>query len=1302
MNTQLTLEKFDCEGEPTSVGARWERWKRALLIYLEAAGIERSEKKRASLLHFGGLALQEIFHNIPDANIPAADGVDVFAVAIKKLDEFFLPKQSKVYERHLFRLIKQEANETFDKFLIRLRQQADKCQFKDKDDQIIDQITEKCSSKELRKKILQTGDSMTLTNIINEANTLEAVSRQIEGFGGGSTSSDSINRIKSTNHKFNNQNERKWTEKSKCGRCGSTGHGSQDSKCPARERDCHKCGLKGHFRQFCRTTTRNKTNKRKHSTNEPENGNEKKFKREYPRSNTNQIDQTEDTEDIQYVFKIDDDSVIDCYVGGIKIKMLVDSGCKCNLITSRTWNFMKQNSIKALNQTHRCNKTFYSYASKTPLELLGSFNANLKIADRETKATFYVIADGTRDLLGKDTATEMGVLKVGLAVNQMDINKEFPKFKDVLVEIPIDKNVQPVSQPLRRIPIPLEEKVSKKIKELLDKDIIEEVQGSSRWVSPIVPVLKTTGDVRICVDMRRANKAILRENHPLPTMDKLLPKMKNAKYFSKLDIKDAFHQIELHPDSRHITTFITSKGLFRYKRLMFGISCAPEIFQKTLERMLLGCEGTINFIDDILVYGKNIEEHDQRLEKVIKTLEENNVVLRKDKCTFRQQKVQFLGHELSHEGVKPLDKYVSTIQEFRPPINIGELQSFLGLINYVGKWIPNLATSTEPLKELLRNKPNKTTELKTLWGTKQECAFNHLKLALSNIPTLGYYDVKDRTAVIADASPVGLGGVLVQINEHGPRIIAYGHRTLTSCERRYCQTEKEALALVWAVEHFHIFLFGKEFDLVTDHKPLEIIFGPKSKPCARIERWILRLQAYTFKVIYKPGKENIADSLSRLCKLKEISHNNSDDYIHQVVEGSRPVAVSLQEITDASKEDTEILKVRQGLYNNQWDEEVKNYKIFQNELCFYDGILLRGTRIVIPKKLRSKILIAAHEGHPGIVSMKARLRTKVWWPRYDKETENLVKCCKGCTLVSAPNPPNALKRRTLPMEPWVDTCIDLLGPLPSSDYILVIVDYFSRYKEVKICRKITSADIIQCLTEIFSRLGNPMTITADNGRQFCSEEFKKFCSERNIILYNTIPYWPQQNGEVERQNRDILKRLKISQVENKNWKEALLEYLTMYNSTPHSVTGKTPAELFFKRQYRDNIPMAEDITHKPNDSDVRDRDKEKKEAGKEYADRKRKAQECQLVPGDKVYVKNMVKDKLSLNYDPTSHTVETATGGDISVRNDITGKVSRRNIVHLKKVEGQWEVVNKENEERDTEKDLNTNENEMEILDQEN
>ncbi|XP_063389656.1 uncharacterized protein K02A2.6-like [Cydia fagiglandana] len=431
------------------------------------------------------------------------------------------------------------------------------------------------------------------------------------------------------------------------------------------------------------------------------------------------------------------------------------------------------------------------------------------------------------------------------------------------------------------------------------------------------------------------------------------------------------------------------------------------------------------------------------------------------------------------------------------------------------------------------------------------------------------------------------------------------------------------------------------------------------------------------------GKTNIADSLSRLCKNLDERNSNTKgkDFVQNIVEQIRPVAISLQEIESSSKEDSDIQKVKTGLYDSKWDQQIKSYKILENELCFCGDILLRGSKIVIPKTLREKVLEAAHEGHPGVVGMKARLRAKVWWPRYDKDVERLVKSCKGCTLVSAPNPPNPIKRRELPTHPWVDIAIDLLGPLPSGDYLLVVIDYYSRYKEIKACRDISSKAMIAILKEMFSRLGCPITITADNGKQFVSQEFRDFCQNNDIHLFNTIPYWPQQNGEVERQNRDIIKRLKISQIDKKNWKDSLLEYLTMYNSTPHTTTGKTPAELFFQRKFRDKIPMIDtfEYNYKDQDMDVRDRDREQKEKGKEYANKKRRVEDGNIKVGDEVYVKNMNKtNKLAPNYEPTRHTVVSSKGGDVNIENNETVQRLRRNMMHLKKVEGQWKILDEE------------------------
>lgn len=303
---------------------------------------------------------------------------------------------------------------------------------------------------------------------------------------------------------------------------------------------------------------------------------------------------------------------------------------------------------------------------------------------------------------------------------------------------------------------------------------------------------------------------------------------------------------------------MTRKGLYRYTRLMFGITCAPEMFQKLMEQILSGCEGVLIYLDDIVVHAPNKELHDRRLRKVMDRLREFNVLLNKEKCLFGVSQIRFIGHIFTASGVTPIHDHLAAVREFRAPTSNEEVRSYLGLVNYVGKFIPNLATISEPLRRL--TKKGAPFE----WGDEQRQSFESLKTGLMNHSTLGYYDVNDQTQVVADASPVGLGAVLIQFKNGESRIISFANRSLTTPEQNYAQTEKEALALVWAVERFHYFLFGRQFELVTDHKALEILFAPKSKPCARIERWVLRLMAYKFTVIYKPGKTNIADPLSRL------------------------------------------------------------------------------------------------------------------------------------------------------------------------------------------------------------------------------------------------------------------------------------------------------------------------------------------------------------------------------------------------------------------------------------------------------
>jgi len=349
----------------------------------------------------------------------------------------------------------------------------------------------------------------------------------------------------------------------------------------------------------------------------------------------------------------------------------------------------------------------------------------------------------------------------------------------------------------------------------------------------------------------------VRERQPIPTIKEVLQDLNGSTVFSRVDLKWEFHQISLAEESRHVTTFVAHRGLYRYTRLMFGVTSAPEKYQQIIRDVLRGCEGVANIADDLIIHGRG----------------KTGLTLNKDKCEFRLPRLTFFGHEVTRTGIEPSEEKVAAIRQAGPPQNASEARSFLGLAQIVSKFVPDLSSIAEPFQRLT----HKSAEFK--WGKELQVAFEKLK-------DLAYFNVNSRTRIVADASPVGLGADLTQIHESEWRVIGYASRRLSDVERRYSQTEKEALALVWACERSNIYVFGREFELETDYKPLEYIYSQKSKPSARVERWVLRLQAYHFKVVYRLGKTNIADTLSRLnCGF--LSNDGEDyDFVHAVVENS--------------------------------------------------------------------------------------------------------------------------------------------------------------------------------------------------------------------------------------------------------------------------------------------------------------------------------------------------------------------------------------------------------------------------------
>lgn len=823
--------------------------------------------------------------------------------------------------------------------------------------------------------------------------------------------------------------------------------------------------------------------------------------------------------------------------------------------------------------------------------------------------------------------------------------------------IHIDSSVKPVIQPYRRIPMALETQVIKKLEELLSQEIIEYVNEPAKWISPMVLVPKKD-DVRICIDMRQANRAVMREHYPLPTFEELSHKLVGCSVFSKLDIKQAYHQLELDQECRYITTFITPLGMMRYKRLLFGLSSAPETFQRTMEFITRSLTGILVYIDDILVFGRTVRDHDEHLKRLLARLEYYNVRLNNEKCEFRLRELEFLGFHLSSSGVCVSESKVKAIRDCKAPKTAEELSSFLGLISYVSKYIPHLSTLALSLNVLTRKGS------KYQWMCHHEEAFNKLKDIISRRESLALFDPNCPTFLFTDASPVGLGAVLVQSQNGQHRICAYGSKTLSDTERRYAQTEKEALAIVWGVERFHFFLFGIKFEIYTDHKPLTFIFSDKSKPCLRIERWVLRLQCYDYNIKYVTGKNNIADPLSRLNVDTGTSENNYDhcETIIHMIHGVD--SLSIESVRIETRNDSELQEVIQCLQSSRWSKELWRYRLVAEELKVEDGILLRGDRIVIPRKLQAEVLRLAHEGHQGIVKTKRYLREFVWFPFMDKKAEEFVTDCFGCTLVSATSQMEPITSTELPSRPWKFLAIDFLGPLPSNDYVLVVVDYYSRFVEVEIMTTITASNTFKKLRRMFARFGYPEVIKSDHGPQF-RDEFKRLCEQFDIKLIHSLPYTPHQNGEVERQNQGLLKSIRISQALGRDWKSDLEDYLLMYRSTPQMTTNKSPAELLFGRKIKSRLPWLGGNFQ--SDKGLMEIDRNNKRKGKERADKK--AKNIKVDVGDTVVLKKFVKKhKIDTNFDPEQYEVLERSGTKVKLKNKQNQSTTERYIGHTKKV----------------------------------
>ena len=592
-----------------------------------------------------------------------------------------------------------------------------------------------------------------------------------------------------------------------------------------------------------------------------------------------------------------------------------------------------------------------------------------------------------------------------------------------------------------------------------------------------------------------------------------------------------------------------------------------------MENLLQGIPGVCVYIDDILVTGRNPAEHLDHLIEVLRRLQKAGMKLQRAKCEFFLPFVDYVGHTISADGLHTSKAKVEAILKAPAPRNVAELRSFLGLVNYYRKFLPDLATTLSPLYELLQ----KTK--KWMWGQRQAEVFAEVKSLLESPCVLVHYDDKLPLTLSCDASPYGVGAVLshkMPTGEEKP--IAFASRTLTAAERKYSQLDKEALALIFGVRKYHQYLCGRHFELKTDHKPLVHIFSEtKATPvlaAGRIQRWALTLGAYSYTIKFKKGQENSnADALSRLPLPTQHKDPPAPAEVVHLMEYLDTSPVTSTQIRNWTDQDVILSKIK-GWIQRGWpdeqprDKELHPYYRKRYDLTVENGCTVWGSRVVVPPKGRNRTMQMLHQGHPGIDRMKRLVRGYMWWPGVDLELEECVKTCATCQTNRKTPPVIPLHPWAWPNKPWIRVHIDYCGPFQGKMFLLLI-DVHSKWLEVHMTNSSSSATTISLMRKSFATLGLPKVIVSDNATNFTSEEFECFLKKNGIKHLRTPPYHPASNGLAERAVQTFkggMKKLKEGTLETK-----LARFLFTYRITPQSSTGVSPSELMFGRKIRSHL-----------------------------------------------------------------------------------------------------------------------------------
>lgn len=1093
---------------------------------------------------------------------------------VKLLTDYLDPKPSVWALQHKFITRTQQAQENITDFSVALKKISVDCKFdctcgKNVADMFLSlQFIRGLRDNDIRTKLLQDQNQRAYKDIVQTAFTMELGKSESAIVNTEHRPTEHLHQIhksKTASPAFDKRTGKASTTKQsldfeklkgKCYRCGSSNH--KANQCRFQDSHCNRCKKKGHIASVCLQPKENiglDTHQTENETYE---------------------DEVKDHEINNVGGDATDKFMIKIEIEGKSVSMELDTGAALSTISYRNFE-----DLKIKNRLFKTNVMLRTYTGE-PIKPKGVSYVNCTYNSQTFVGKLYIINQAVDPIFGRDWLRQINMnwaeIKSleNIAPQKLDsLLEEFDSvFENVIGVIPdelghlkLTEGSLPIFIKPRQMPYALIDKVEQELERLQRNGIITKVNQSD-WGTPIVPVVKPNGTVRICADYKvTLNKLIKDEKYPIPRIEEIFTKMNGGRYFCTLDISNAYLHMKMDEESALMQTLSTHNGLYRVNRLMFGVKVAPSLWQQFMDKILHGLAGTQCFFDDIIIQGRSPEELLVRLRLVLEKLREKNLKLNRDKCNFFQKSIKYLGHVIDEHGLHKTQEKTDAVKNMRRPKNVNELRTFLGLANYYNKFIKNLATILYPLNTLLKK------GIQYEWTTKCEESFAKVKEEITSDNILVHFDPKLPLVLATDASPTGLGAVIShRYSDGSEKPISFASRTLTECEQKYSQIDKEATGIYWGLKKFFPYCYGRKLILITDHKPLVSIFDPhRALPAisaTRIFNYAHFLSGFDYTVEFRKTTDHSnVDCLSRFPTLQSRNNVIDDISLYQMNQLDT-LLIDSNLIAEATSKDEYLKPILKAL---KLGESVEPFGFHDNELSLQNGCILKGYRVVIPQTLQKNLLSELHIGHLGIVKMKSLARSHCTWKNIDSDIENMVKTCKPCCMKRNQPVKEVAHPWKVPDSPWERVHIDFAGPLNGQSFFIV-VDSYTKWVEVLPTKNTTSDWCIKELQNIFKNFGLPNLLVSDNGSQFTSQVFELFLKENGIVHKTIAPYNPSSNGQAERFVQTVKNALLAMNNEKGTLDLKLYRLLIQMRQVINS-SGCSAYEKMFNRKIRTHLSL---------------------------------------------------------------------------------------------------------------------------------